>query len=81
MDETVIICACLAASGSYLVVDELFKKKNIKRKTWTRDWLLKRQEKGAYNGILSKLKLTEKEDFQNFRKKFSIFLEPAKQSQ
>ena len=37
-----------------------------KRRTWARDWLLKRKEKGAYNGIINELRLTDKEDFRKF---------------
>ena len=32
-------------------------------KIWTREWLLKRNKRGAYNGILNELRLTDKEDF------------------
>ena len=34
-----------------------------RRKIWTREWLLKRNERGAYNGILNELRLTDKENF------------------
>ena len=34
-------------------------KKKSRRKTWTREWLLKWNERGAYNGILNELRLVE----------------------
>ena len=34
-------------------------KKKSKRKILTREWLLKRKERGAYNGILNELRLNE----------------------
>ena len=36
-----------------------------RKKIWTREWLLKGNERGAYNGILNELRLTDKEDFRN----------------
>ena len=38
---------------------ELDTKKKSRRKIWTREWLLKRNERGAYNGILNELRLNE----------------------
>ena len=61
-----MICTCLAASGSYLVINEFFPKKSSKRKVWTQEWLLRRQEKGACRGTLSELRLTDKEDFRKY---------------
>ena len=37
-----------------------------RRKIWTREWLLKRNKRGAYNGILNELRLTDKEDFRKY---------------
>ena len=45
---------------------ELNMKKKSKRKISTREWSLKRNEGGAYNGILNELRLTDKEDFRKY---------------
>ena len=55
-----------SACGAYAAVLEHSKKERRKRRIWARDWLLKRKERGAYNGILSELRLTDKEDFRKF---------------
>ena len=44
---------------SYAVIMELDTNKTSRRKIWTRDLLLKRNERGAYNGILIELRLNE----------------------
>ena len=44
---------------SYIVIIELDTKKKSRREIWTREWLLKRIERGAYNGILNELRLNE----------------------
>ena len=46
-------------SFSYAVIMVLDTKKKSRRKIWTRKWLLKRNERGAYNGILNELRLDE----------------------
>ena len=45
--------------SSYIVIIELDTKKKSRREIWTREWLLKRNERGAYNGILNGLRLNE----------------------
>ena len=45
--------------ASYTVIMELDTKKKSRRKIWTREWLLKRNERGAYNGISNELRLNE----------------------
>ena len=52
--------------AAYGVIMELDKKKKSRRKIWTREWLLKRNERGAYNGIVNELRLTDKEDFRKY---------------
>ena len=44
---------------SYTIIMELDTKKISRAKVWTREWLVKRNERGAYNGILNDLKLNE----------------------
>ena len=45
--------------SSYTIIMELDTKKTSRRKIWTREWLLKRNEEGAYNGILNDLRLND----------------------
>ena len=45
--------------ASYTVIIELDTKKKSRKEIWTRKWLLKRNERGAYNGILNELRLNE----------------------
>ena len=47
--------AYMSFCASYTVIMELDTKKKSRRKIWTREWLLKRNERGAYNGILNDL--------------------------
>ena len=42
------------------------KQKYRKKRIWAREWLLHQPHKGAYNGILTNLCLTDQEDFQKF---------------
>ena len=44
---------------SYTVIMELDTKKKSRRKVWTREWLLKRNKRGAYNEILNELRLNK----------------------
>ena len=46
-------------SFSYTVIMELDTKKKSRRKIWAREWLLKRNERGAYNEILNELRLNK----------------------
>ena len=57
IDELEIVY--MSFSASYTVIMELDTKKKPRRKIWTREWLLKRNETGAYNGILNELRLNE----------------------
>ena len=49
--------ACLSFFASYADIIELDTKEKSRRKIWTREWLLKRNERGAYNGISNELRL------------------------
>ena len=51
---------------SYTVIMELDTKKKSRRKIWTREWLLKRNGRGAYSGILNEFRLADKEDFRKY---------------
>ena len=51
--------ACISFCTSYAVIMVLDKKKRSRRKIWTREWLLKRNERGPHNGILNELRLNE----------------------
>ena len=45
--------------SSYTIIMELDTKKTSRRKIWTREWLLKRNEEAAYYGILNDLRLND----------------------
>ena len=51
--------ACMSFCASYTVIMELDTKKKSRRKIWTREWLLKWNERGANNEILNELRLNE----------------------
>ena len=51
--------AYMSFCASYTVIMELDTKKKSKRKIWTRELLLKRNERGAYNEILNVLRLNK----------------------
>ena len=51
--------AYMSFCASYTVIMELDTKKKSKRKIWTRELLLKRNERGAYNEILNELRLNK----------------------
>ena len=54
--------ACMSFCQSYAVIMELDMKKKSRRKIWIWEWLLKRSERGADNGILNGLQLYLKRD-------------------
>ena len=51
--------AYMSFCASYAVIMELDTKKKSRKKIWPREWLLKPNERGAYNGILNELRLNE----------------------
>ena len=51
--------AYMSFCASYTVIMELDTKKKLRRKIWTRKWLLKWNESGAYNEILNELRLNK----------------------
>ena len=51
--------AYMSFCASYTVIMELDTKNKLRRKIWTREWLLKRNERGVYYGILNELRLNE----------------------
>ena len=51
--------AYMSFCASYTVIMELDTKKKSRRKIWTWEWLLKRNERGAYNEILNELRLNK----------------------
>ena len=51
--------AQMSFCASYIVTMELDAKNKSRRKIWTREWLLKWNEGGAYNEILNELRLNE----------------------
>ena len=64
IDELEIGCTSFYASLALIM--ELDMKKKSRKKIWTQEWLVKRNERGASNGILNELRLTNKEDFRKY---------------
>lgn len=50
----------------HAVIMEFDAKKKSRRKIWTWEQLLKRNERGDFNGILNELRLRDKEDFRRY---------------
>ena len=50
-------------SGLQLVVLFKMKKKSRKRKKWERELFRKREKKGAFNNLIQKMKLADRESF------------------
>ena len=59
MAEQLEIIYNMSLCTSYAAMMELDTNQKSRRTIWTRDWLLKRNERGAYNGILTELRLNE----------------------
>ena len=51
--------AYMSFCASYAVIMVLHTKKTSRRKIWTREWLLKRNESGACNEIFNELRLNK----------------------
>ena len=51
--------AYMSFCASYTIIMELDMKKKSRRKIWIWEWLLKRNERGAYTEILNELRLKE----------------------
>ena len=51
--------AYMSFCASYTVIIELDTKKKSRWKIWTREWLLKRNERGPYDGLSNELRLNE----------------------
>ena len=49
--------AYMSFCTSYAVIMALDMKKQLRRKIWTWEWLLKQNKRGAYNGNLNELRL------------------------
>ena len=64
-DENIIVCLA-AFVGAYAAILNSTKSPKKKRQASVKNWLLERQKKGAYHGIVSDLRLTNREDFRNF---------------
>ena len=52
--------AYMSFCASYTNRIELDTKEMLRRKIWAREWLLKPNERGAYNGISNELRSNEK---------------------
>ena len=57
IDKLEIVYMSFCTSCTFIM--KLDKKKKLRRKIWTQEWLLKRNERGAYNEILNELRLNK----------------------
>ena len=64
MDNEEDVVACLAAA----VVVEVLRRKKARKKgsVWVKCWLAERDRKGAYNNIISELKLNDREHYRRY---------------
>lgn len=63
-----------AATALMLLAAALKSKPKRIRTVWVKDWLLKRQEYGAYNAIMNELRLTDKDYYRRYiRMDVSVF--------
>ena len=51
--------AYMSSCASYTDITELDTREKSRMNIWTREWLLKRNERGAYNGNSNDLRLNE----------------------
>ena len=67
MDEDdVIISSCATISLACALEIQKKPTRNRIRKTWMKDWLCKRDAKGAYLNILQELRLNNHENFRKY---------------
>lgn len=60
------LCATIILASSAELLKQNSLKKRKARKVWVKGWLLKRDEKGAYNNIMNELRLTDAESFRKY---------------
>ena len=67
MDEDdVIIFSCAIITLACALEIQKKPRRNRIRKMWMKDWLRKRDTKGAYNNILPELRLNDHENFRKY---------------
>ena len=49
-----------------LLEEEEEKRKRVNRQVWVRDWIARRQEKGAFQGIMRELSVEDTDAFKEF---------------
>ena len=63
----VLLTSCLALKGKtflqLMVLFKMKKKEKRKRNKWVRELFRKREEKGAFNNLIQKMKLADRESF------------------
>ena len=62
-EDILLLTALCGATVAVKAIAEDLETCKKKKRIWAREWLLERPNKGAYNSILSELRLTDQEDF------------------
>ena len=66
-EEKIVVASCAALSIAYGIhVLQKRRRRQRSRNVWVKEWLQKRDEKGAYNNILQELRLNDAENFRRF---------------
>ena len=61
MDDDILV-----ASAALVIANVLRKRKRQRRNIWTKRWLLRRDEKSAYQNILQELRLEDPDHFRKY---------------
>ena len=61
--EEVAVCAILVATSAVVISQ---RKQKRCRMVWTKEWFLKREEKGAYNMLLEELRMKDADSYRHY---------------
>ena len=62
-EEEMTVCAVLVAVSAVIIAQRKHKRN---RMVWTREWFLKREEKGAYNMLLEELRVKDANSYRHY---------------
>ena len=68
--EEILICTLLVAASASVISQ---RKQKRKEKIWTKEWFLKREEKGAYSTLLQELRLKDAESYRHYLMNTDVF--------
>ena len=61
--EEVAVCAILVATSAVVISQ---RKQKRRRMVWTKEWVIKREEKGAYNMLLEELRMKDADSYRHY---------------